>query len=156
MILDNDWISVGEVDKLPPLHERCQVLVVKPDGVRLVSMDERSQSGRWRFWGDISGGGWIVAHQPLAAMPTPTPTKPPLVERLLARAACCMTQAMAMEIIGIIDSERAKDAPLSEYDLGTLQRAADKAAGRGEPEDFKALQRCFLRLKAFARTEEKT
>jgi len=147
MSFDNGWISVAEVDKLPPLHEKCQVLVVKPDGVRLVSMDERSQSGRWRFWGDISGGGWIVAHQPLAAMPTPTPAKPPLVARMVSRLDwSAAPAAIARQAIGIIDEERAKDAPFGKDDMRNLRKCYARALAYNPADEIASLLLAIQRL----------
>jgi len=147
MNFDNGWIDANEVDKLPPLHEMCQVLVVAPDGVRQVTIDNRSQSGRWRYWGDIPGGGQVIAHQPLAAMPTPA--KPTLVARMVSRLDwSAAPAAIARQAIGIIDEERAIDAPFDDSDLANLWDLHAKAMAYENHPDALSISRAIARLEA--------
>jgi len=141
MIFDNGWIDVTEVDKLPPLYKTCQVLVKESDESFFVTMERITQHGEgFASW----PGRKVIAHQPLAL--PPTPAKQTLVERLLARTAGGMSRAMAMEIIGIIDEERAKDAPFGKDDMENLRSCYTRALSRENRTDAIALARAIARL----------
>ena len=74
MILDNGWISVDEVDKLPPQYKTCQVLVKGSDESFFVATDWITQRGEgFASW----PGRKVIAHQPLAE----PPAKQPLADR---------------------------------------------------------------------------
>ena len=142
MIFDNGWISVAEVDKLPPLLETCQVLVERPAGSFHVSTDMLIEGG-WESFGD-----WqdlmVIAHQPLAALPT----KQTLFERLAVEWKT--TPATIRSIIETIDSERAKDTPFDAADMAHLRNCYAMALAYRSADEVASLSRAIDRLEVMA------
>jgi len=146
MIFDNGWISVEEVDKLPPHSKRCQVLLVNVGsaGETLVTTGYMDRDC-WVTGDARSEALAVIAHQPLAL----PPTKPTLIARMVSRIDwSAAPAAIAMEIIEIIDSERAIDTPFDAADMENLRNCYARALAYETADEAVSLARAIDRLEA--------
>ena len=145
MIFDNGWVSVEEVDKLPPHGKLCQVLLMNREGKGEALATAGYMDRDYWVTGDARSKVLaVIAHQPLAEVPTPT--KPTLAVRLAAQTARGMTTGMALKIIKFIDEERAKDAPFGKDDMRNLRKCYARALAYNPADEIASLLLAIQRL----------